>query len=507
MAALASELRYRGAAVAVLGVYAISKLVAEAQEPTRRFPDVLTVLSDYFELSDAVAILSSGKPVRPAHARGDGAWIACFAREALARMRSHDLPWVVHNASDEPLFEPLCAFDTIELERSYVAVPLRERGGVCGVLAIERMHSPGDQAAFCFDDDVRLLALVANVLTAAERAERTTRAPSDSSEPSPPEVESRHNGLLGAHPRWLGCVERAKLAARGNAPVILRGESGVGKEGLAGLIHENSRRRDRPYVACNCAALSETLLESELFGHERGAFTGAAQRRRGRFELADGGTLFLDELGEISLSFQARLLRVLQLGEFERVGGTSTLKVDVRIIAATNRNLEDEVRMGRFRADLYYRVSVVPIHIPALRERGSDITLLAREFLRRFNLKNQTSFQLDTSAIDALQAHAFPGNVRELENAIHRAATLATTTVLGAPDFEWLHGKVPKPEPAHPALDSVELAHGPPLSRERLIAAMEQAGWVQAKAARLLGLSARQVGYALQRFDIDVRRF
>ncbi len=220
--------------------------------------------------------------------------------------------------------------------------------------------------------------------------------------------------------------------------MLLRGETGSGKNVVAHAVHDASHRRDRPFVVVNCAALSEALLESELFGHEKGSFTGATSQRKGRFELADGGTLFLDEIGEISGAFQAKLLRVLQLGEFERVGGMTTHKLDIRIIAATHRNLEDAVRDGTFRAGLYYRLCVVPIRVPSLRERPEDIPLLARTFLGRFNAENGTQRALGETAVAALVAYSYPGNVRELENAIWRAATLSERRTLIADDFSFL---------------------------------------------------------------------
>ncbi len=242
--------------------------------------------------------------------------------------------------------------------------------------------------------------------------------------PQPDGHRTAASAIIGESPVLRAVMDKVRLVARSNAPVLLRGESGTGKELFAQALHESSPRRDKPFVKLNCAALPESVLESELFGHEKGSFTGAIAQRKGRFELADGGTLFLDEIGEISGSFQAKLLRVLQEGEFERVGGTRTLKVDVRMVSATNRNLEDAVAKGTFRADLYYRLAVVPIALPPLRERPGDIPLLAQEFLRRFNADNKTRVALAPSAMPVLQSCYFPGNVRELENCIRRTATL-----------------------------------------------------------------------------------
>ena len=281
------------------------------------------------------------------------------------------------------------------------------------------------------------------------------------------------------------------------------------------------------------------MLESELFGHEKGAFTGAVAQRKGRFEMADGGTLFLDEIGDISPAFQVKLLRVLQEGEFERVGGNKTLKVDVRLVAATNRNLEEAVSRGEFRADLYYRINVVTIRLPALRERREDVPLLAREFLRRFDEEHHTRHGLTPSAQAVLESCYFPGNVRELENCIRRTATLAHAEGITADDFACRHDEClsatlwkgavstpfkiisppqrsePPPPPAAvddpaacPGRDSCE--HVKPdnlkISREQLVAALDAAGWVQAKAARLLGVTPRQIGYALRKHDIELKK-
>jgi Nif-specific regulatory protein len=343
--------------------------------------------------------------------------------------------------------------------------------------------------------------------------------------------------------------------------VLLRGESGTGKEVIARAIHNLSPRKRDAFISVNCAALTESLLESELFGHEKGSFTGAQGQRKGRFELAHGGTLFLDEIGDISAAFQAKLLRVLQEREFERVGGSSVVKVDVRLILATNRNLERMVQAGEFRADLYYRINVVSIQLPPLRERRDDIPVMAQHFLDRFNLENSRSAQFSPAAMRVLASCYWPGNVRELENCVERTATMAqgeTISDLAFPckgnrcltqvlhhieredavkpggqladipivEMPMAHPPAASPTPASPAAkddnirptDTTALAdpHDDPASasdgkpegeRERLVWAMERCGWVQAKAARLLKISPRQMGYALQKNGIEVRKF
>jgi two-component system response regulator HydG len=242
--------------------------------------------------------------------------------------------------------------------------------------------------------------------------------------------------IVGTSPVMLKTLELVRQVAPSTATVLIQGESGTGKELIADAIHHGSPRREQAFIKVNCAALPEPLLESELFGHERGAFTGAVARKEGRFELADGGTLFMDEIGDISVAMQAKLLRVLQSGEFERVGGTRTLKVDVRVVAATNTDLAALVREKRFREDLYYRLNVITIQLPPLRDRQEDIPLLAHHFLRRYTVKNAKPLGGFTEeAMDLLQTYAWPGNVRELENAIERAVVLTRSDLITPVDL------------------------------------------------------------------------
>ncbi len=237
--------------------------------------------------------------------------------------------------------------------------------------------------------------------------------------------ELKEREFIGNSLPMRNLLDEVEQVAPSDASVLLTGASGTGKGRLARLLHDNSRRSNDAFITVNCASLPETLLESELFGHERGAFTGASQRKEGRFDLARGGTLFLDEITEMKPSIQVKLLRVLQDGEYERVGGTKTLQANVRIIAASNRDLDDEVSSGRFRQDLFYRLNVIRIDLPALSERSDDVPLLAQYFLRRYAKKNQKNVRgFSDAAIDALQSYSWPGNVRELENCIERAVVL-----------------------------------------------------------------------------------
>jgi len=449
---------------------------------------------------------------------------------------------------------------------------------VIGTLTIDRVWD--GSADFRFDEDVRFLAMIANLVgqtvrlhevVARDRERLMTeqsRLAKELSATRATDREPRQQGILGESEAIRSVLDKIKIVARTNSTVLLRGESGTGKELFARATHDLSPRKKGPFIKLNCAALPESVLESELFGHEKGSFTGALAQRKGRFELADHGTLFLDEIGEISPSFQAKLLRVLQEGEFERVGGVRTLKVDVRLVAATNKNLEEAVTRGEFRADLYYRINVVSVSLPPLRDRPDDVILLAREFLQRFNEEHGTQLSLTTSGKGVLEGCYFPGNVRELENCVRRTATLAKGEKIVADDFACRHdeclsstlwkgsvattgsfnivprreqnsptqnapvrvfqpqvspARVSPPERCSPSADSDLISEPPgpcPQSdtcsvlhgdgqpeRERLLEAMETAGWVQAKAARLLQLTPRQIGYALRKHNIPIKRF
>jgi Nif-specific regulatory protein len=297
--------------------------------------------------------------------------------------------------------------------------------------------------------------------------------------------------------------DQIRMVAKWNTTVLIRGETGTGKELIANAIHYNSPRARGAYVRLNCASLPENLLESELFGHEKGAFTGAVGSRKGRFEQADGGTLFLDEIGEISPAFQAKLLRVLQEGELERVGGSRSFKVDVRVIAATHRDLETSVDEGTFREDLYYRLNVMPIVLPPLRERPEDIPEIARFLAGKIGESQHRKLSLSEAAIRRLSNYPWPGNVREMENCLERAAVMSES---GAIDTDLI--QIDRPRESHAYTDAARTnLDDPDLGeRERVVAALEQAGWVQAKAARLLGMTPRQIAYRIQTLNIEVKQ-
>ncbi len=306
--------------------------------------------------------------------------------------------------------------------------------------------------------------------------------------------------LIGNSAAFRRVITLVEQVADSSATVLIQGESGTGKELVARAVHECSPRRPGPFVAVNCAALPETLLESELFGYERGAFTGAAGRKEGRFEMADGGTLFLDEVADLSLVTQPKILRVLQEGEFERLGGTRTIRVDVRIVTATNQDLPQMVREKRFREDLYYRLNVITVNVPTLRERSEDIGLLASHFLRVYAAKNNRRLEGFTDeALQRLEGYSWPGNVRQLENVIERSVVLARDRLIDARDLPEEVGGVKSPP-----RDAILSLIGTPLAEieQRLLdETLRITDGNKTQAARLLGIDVRTVARKLERRD------
>jgi Nif-specific regulatory protein len=462
---------------------------------------------------------------------------------AVGQIVVTQMPVVIENMRDDPIFDGYdltAANDGGDI--SFLGVPIKDSGKVVGTLTIHTDRRV--QAEHGFDHELRFLTMVANlvgqtvrlhrlIVRDRERLMEERRRLEHELKVNQPSPGVNANGIVGTSAAIRSIMEKVSVVARTHSTVLLRGESGTGKELFARAIHDLSPRAEKAFIKVNCAALPESVLESELFGHEKGAFTGAQAQRKGRFELAHQGTLFLDEIGEISPTFQGKLLRVLQEGEFERVGGTTTLKVDVRLITATNKNLEVAVAHGEFRADLYYRINVVPITLPPLRERPSDIPLLAAEFLKRFNSEHNTRVEFAADALHVLSACQFPGNVRELENCVRRTATLSPGTKIQAADFAcrndeclssslWADpsanlipltiGRNPRNKVSAPAMPEVHPSSRagdedlPRTEKDTLVQAMEATGWVQAKAARLLGLTPRQIGYALRKHDIPIKR-
>lgn len=392
---------------------------------------------------------------------------------------------------------------------AYCCVPIRSAGAIMGTLSAERRIGPdcpdADEILF---RDTRVLrrtaALVADSAKLRERIqEEQIRMHADEHRTEPCSCGAEEDFspfVVGKSDAMRGVYELVSQVAPSDATVLITGESGTGKELVAGEIHRGSKRADGPFVKVNCAALPESIIESELFGHEKGAFTGAVAQRKGRFELADGGTVFLDEIGELSPQIQVKLLRVLQERELERIGGSRTIKVDVRVIAATNRCLEDEMRSGRFREDLYYRLNVFPIRVPPLRERKSDIMLLADHFAEKYALRNgKVIKRISSPAIDLLTSYHWPGNVRELENCVERAVILSTDMVIHSyhlpPSLQ--SARSTKTEPTT-TLDAA-LSR---LEKELIVEALKISGGNMAAAARSLGVTERQMGLRVRHYAI-----
>ncbi|MBB1073493.1 nif-specific transcriptional activator NifA [Rhodoferax sp. 4810] len=429
----------------------------------------------------------------------------------VGRIFEMNAPWILPRINDEPRF--LDRLNIYDRHLPFIGVPIRiGNEGAVGVFAAQPPVVDG-----LLTEHARFLEMVANLIGQAVRLSRTVEAEQTALREERDKLRRHLKGehgffnIIGHTQRMRFVFEQVRQVAKWSTTVLLRGESGTGKELIANAIHYNSPRGRGVFIKLNCAALPDNLLESELFGHEKGAFTGAITQRKGRFEQADGGTLFLDEIGEISPAFQAKLLRVLQEGEFERVGGNRTLKVDVRVIAATNRHLEQAVKMGEFREDLYYRLNVMPITVPPLRERIEDIPELARFLVAKIARLQGRELEMTDSALRILMQHDWPGNVRELENCMERAAVMSENGIIDQAVIQLagLHLDIENHfnHDAVRSISNLDLQDVELDERERVISALEQAGWVQAKAARLLGMTPRQIAYRIQTLNIKVKQF
>ncbi|WP_223116292.1 nif-specific transcriptional activator NifA [Nitrincola alkalisediminis] len=410
---------------------------------------------------------------------------------------------ILNRITDDPRF--LGRLGVYDPQRPFIGVPILSGDEVLGVFAAQ----PSSAHKELLEERARFLEMVANLIGQSVRlsreVERERKALRDERDALKCTVRGQFgfDNIIGHSFPMRQVFEQVRQVAKWNTTVLIRGETGTGKELIANAIHYNSPRARGPFVKLNCAALPENLLESELFGHEKGAFTGAVSQRQGRFEQADKGTLFLDEIGEVSAGFQAKLLRVLQEGELERVGGTRTIKINVRVVAATHRDLEADVEQGLFREDLYYRLNVMPIFMPTLRERLEDIPDIANFLLTKIATAQERSLSITDNALRVLMHHRWPGNVRELENCLERAAVMSHDGIIDR-DQVLLTGIDEQVMGSHGG--RIDLDDDNLDERERVIAALEQAGWVQAKAARLLGMTPRQISYRIQTLNIRVKQ-
>jgi Nif-specific regulatory protein len=377
---------------------------------------------------------------------------------------------------------------------------------VMGAISIDREYDKTIDLA----DDVRILMIIAGMIAQSVKLNRILedeeRLLSENIKLKD-ELKEKYNihNMIGNSSSMHLVYENIIQVATSNATVLVRGESGTGKELVAHAIHYNSPRAQKPFVKINCGAIPENLLESELFGYEKGAFTGATERKQGKFELADGGTMFLDEIGELPLALQVKLLRVLQEKEFERVGGIKTIKINVRIVAATNSKLEDAIREGTFREDLYYRLNVFPIYIPPLRDRKTDVLLLAEHFLSKYARENNKHIKrISTLAIDLLNSYHWPGNVRELQNCMERAVLVCNEDTIQSTHLP----------PTLQRVDTVEVrgqlsfAHQVEnFEKELIVDALKKTRGIKAKAAAYLSTTERIIGYKMKQYNIDYKQF
>jgi Nif-specific regulatory protein len=418
-------------------------------------------------------------------------------------------PIVVPRVSREPLFLDRSGVfkRSGQAELSYICVPVRSAGRTIGALGVALAFVQHRH----YEPETKFYGVVASMVGQAERTHRLIEADRrrlvDENTKLKLELRERydlHNIVGGSRP-MQHVYEQVAQVAPSATTVLVRGESGTGKELIARAIHYHSPRAKKPFVAVSCGALPESLIESELFGYEPGAFTDAKRQKQGRFELAHGGTLFLDEIGELSLSTQVRLLRVLQEREFERLGGTHPVKVNVRLIAATNKDLEEAVRKGTFREDLYYRLNVFGLYVPPLRERKPDIPLLADHFVQKYAAAQGVEVRrIATSAIDMLMSYHWPGNVRELENCIERAVLVCEGGVMHA------HHLPPSLQTAEVSNTMPRRSLGDALAlyeKDLVLDALKAARGNCARAARLLDTTERIVGYAVRKHGIDPKRF
>ncbi len=420
-------------------------------------------------------------------------------------------PILVPQIGQEPMFlnRTRTRGDERKKKSSFLCIPIKAGNQSIGALSVDRIYD--DNFGRGSEQDLRFLTVVSSLISQTvqrvQKVNEEKEALRQENTQLRRELTSKNKirDIIGNSSRMQEVFEMVHRVADSNATVLLRGESGTGKTLVAKALHYNSERSNGPFIVVNCSALPETLLESELFGHEKGAFTGANERKRGRFEQAEGGTLFLDEIGEISLTVQVKLLNVIQERTFQRLGGAQTIKADIRLVAATNRDLEKAVNETHFREDLYYRLNVFPVYLPPLRERRTDILLLAEFFLDQYSRENNRQIKrISTSAIDLLIQYHWPGNVRELQNCMERAVLICDSDSIQSVHLP----------PTLQSSNSIEADGQLSLAtavenfeRDLIIDALKQTRGNQTKAAKYLDSSLRIINYKIHSYGIDPRQY
>jgi len=409
-------------------------------------------------------------------------------------------PIIVPNIGKEPLFLNRTGARLQKDNISFLCVPLKIEEEILGVLSVDRIFS----SEIDLKEDIRVLNIIATLIAQYLKLYQLFNKEKTEKEKLTLELKKRYSlqNLIGISDKMQEVFKTVLKAARTRATILLIGESGTGKELIAKAIHYESDRSKGPFIAINCAAIPENLLEAELFGYEKGAFTGALISKPGKFELANGGTIFLDEIGDLPLSLQAKLLRVIQDKTFERIGGTKPIKVDIRIIAATNKDLEKMVKNGSFREDLYFRLNVIPIFLPPLRERKEDIPLLIDHFLKKFNKEYKKNITINKSAMEKLINYSWPGNVRELENTIERLVILAEKEEITLNDLPFYirqdnGSKIIGVNLKNSLPNQIEL-----IEKKAIEEALKACNYNQTKAAKMLGLTKRQINYKIKKYGL-----
>ncbi|NPB07281.1 MAG: GAF domain-containing protein [Aquificae bacterium] len=497
-----STLRLRELSV----VNEITRVLTQGLPFRKTLSEVLKILYAYmgvehsfvaFKDQNSVKIASSfGLPEPEGVAFGKGEGIT-------GRVFSRGIPVVIPRVKESNLFANKTGIGKFLSPDAYaLAVPVKVGSEIKGVLTVFKEFESEESV----EKFLETLSIIGNTLglffKLSEKLEEERMRWEEEKRMLTMELRERYSlrGILGKSKAIKNLVELVQKIARTDSTVLILGESGTGKSLVAKAIHYESPRRDGPFITVNCAAIPESLLEAELFGYEKGAFTGAYSSKKGKFELADGGTLFLDEIGDLPLSLQAKLLRALQEKEIEPLGSEKTVKVDVRIVAATNKDLRKLVKEGKFREDLYYRLNVVELRVPPLRERREDVPLLIEYYLRQFNEKYQKRVRISPKAMKLLLEYHWPGNVRELANLVERLVILSDGEV-GPEDLpehvkkrdEAPRGELPK------LIEETE--------KQKIIEALEKTGYVKSRAAKLLGYTLRQLDYRIKKYNIEVKRF
>jgi len=450
------------------------------------------------EVEAAAGAITPGRKVRYQLGEGITGKVVQSGKPIVVPRVSRELGFL-HRISERPELK--------DQELTYISVPITLDEKTIGAVGIDLRFKAGRD----YNRTAKFVGVVASMIAQAVKTHRLIRADRqrlvDENTHLRQELKERYDfsNLIGTSGPMRQVYEQVAQVARTNTTVLLRGESGTGKELIAHAIHYNSPRAKKPFIKVSCAALPHDLIESELFGYERGAFTGAQSMKKGRFELAEGGTLFLDEIGELNLSTQVKLLRVLQEREFERLGGTQTIRANIRLVAATNKELEQAIAAGEFRDDLYYRLNVFSIFVPPLRERKPDVLLLADHFVEKFSREHGKKVKrIATPAIDMLVSYHWPGNVRELSNAIERAVVLCDGQVVHA---HHLPPTLQTAEASGTGQTSSLRESLEGFEKDALLDALKSARGNRAKAARLLSTTERIFNYRVRKYGIDWRRF